>query len=433
MKGMINKSMQNWAGNLQFTPADIAYPSRSEEIRKRVLDAISANQKIRVVGSGHSWTDLIATDGLLISLDQYEGIIKNEKDEFIIRAGTKIKKLGELLFNEGLGLENLGDIDVQSIAGAISTGTHGTGICFGSIATQIEEIKFINGRGEEITCSDKENNSLFKCAQVSLGALGIITEMKCRCMPAYKLVFEAKKEKFSDVIAQLDKLIAQNRNFEFYWFPYSEVVQTRYSNITQDDVEKPGIGSFINDILLENGALKVVSELARIFPFFAPSASKLAASLVSGTKKKNWSHKVYATARLVRFNEMEYNIPIPRFKELVREVADVVAKNRFKINFPTENRFVKADDIYLSPAYNRDSAYIAAHVYKGMDYKPYFETLESIFINNGGRPHWGKMHTQKADYLCTVYPRWNDFLKWRQEMDPKGIFLNNHLHEILGC
>lgn len=425
--------VSNWGGNLRFRPDQLLKPANSQEIMSIVKDAITTGKKIRTIGSGHSWTGLIATDQILVSLDNYKGILRtDDPNSVIVKSGTKIKELGELLAANQLGLENLGDIDVQSIAGAISTGTHGTGINFGSIATQIVEMKIINGHGDEVTCSDTINPHIFKAAQVSLGALGIITEMKFRCLPAYKLYYQAKKENLHEVMQKLERTNSENRNFEFYWFPYSNIVQTKYSNATDKEVIEPGFGNFINDIVIENGLLKVVSEIVKIFPSLAPAVSKLSAKAVSDSTRLNWSHKVYATTRMVKFSEMEYNIPITCFKDVVLEVAELVERKRFKTNFPTENRFVQADDIYLSPAYNRTSAYIAAHVYKGMEYKAYFDALESVFINNNGRPHWGKMHTRKHDYLSNVYPRWNDFLSIREMMDPKCIFINDHLKDLLG-
>lgn len=426
--------MQNWSGNQEWNPQEVFSPKSEEEILGIVKNAYENKRKIRIIGTGHSFTPLVCTDQILIDLDDYQGIESVDKaaKTAVVRAGTKLNLLGKQLFENGLALENMGDVDMQSIAGSISTGTHGTGLEFGNMSTQVTEVTFINGLGERVVCSETIQPELFKCMQISLGAFGIITNLKMRCIPSYKLKLEKKKEKLDDVLAKLDNINKTNRNFEFYWMPYTDTVQTKYSNISDEPEDKSTFWSNFNDIYLENYVFKGLCEVAKAVPTLNKGISSFSAQFISSSKKTQYSHNVYATPRYVKFNEMEYNVPIEAYQDVMKDLVKCINTKKFNIHFPLENRFVKGDDIYLSPAHKRNSAYIACHVYKGKEYKPYFTALEEIFMAYDGRPHWGKMHTRTADYFRKVYPEMQTFLHYRLQHDPKGLFLNPHVKEILG-
>ncbi|HRK28151.1 MAG TPA: D-arabinono-1,4-lactone oxidase [Chitinophagales bacterium] len=431
---MAKKTWKNWSGIVSYQPQKVYMPYSEEEIVEVVKHNAARKRKMRTIGSGHSWTPLCETEQALISLDNYQGIesVNHAAMQATVYAGTKIHQLTQMLFQEGLALENLGDIDRQSIAGAISTGTHGTGINFGIIPTQIIGLKLVTASGDVVTCSAQENPDVFKAAQVSLGVLGIISTITFQCVPAYKLRYVADKENLHSCLANIDNYNAHNRNFEFYWFPYSDVCQTKFSNITDEPVQDNPVSDYLNGVVLENGIFGAVSEAVRLAPNLTTKVAKLASTLVSPFSKTNWSHKVYATPRMVKFNEMEYNLPIEQFKDTLLEVVDAFNHYRFKVHFPLENRFLKGDDIYLSPAYGRDSAHISFHVYKGMPYKAYFDAMESICRNHQGRPHWGKLHNLTAKELQPIFPKWNDFLKVRRSLDPNGLFLNGYLRQLFG-
>jgi FAD-linked oxidoreductase len=426
--------MENWAGNIKWTPKEVLLPKSEEEIADIIKKAVSSGKTIRTVGSHHSFTPLLATNSVSLSLDGMQGLISKEPNNRAVAwSGTKLKRLSEDLAENGLALENMGDINVQSVAGAISTGTHGTGITLGSVGTQVEEITFLNGLGELITLNEENNYHEFKCAQLSLGSLGVITRMKMRCKEAYNLELDIRKEKLSDVLANLDKIVNENRHFEFYSIPNSQWSQTKRSNIVG---EKAGhtskFSAFINDIVLENWALQLLCSVNKAIPSSSKTISNLIGSFISNEKKVQQSHKVFSTVRNVKFTEMEYNIPYESYQEVVKEMLKLIDKNNYHISFPQEHRFVQADDIYLSPAHNRNSAYIASHVYKGMDNTRYFKDLEDLFVAHGGRPHWGKMHTRDASFFRKAYPKFDDFLQVRSKHDPNGIFLNDHLKKVFG-
>ena len=420
----------NWSGSVRFQPKEVSYPENEAQVVALVQRCAAAGTRIRTVGAGHSFTRLIETGEVLVSLDKMSGVIAVDKAQHraVVWAGTRLRDLGPMLHAEGLALVNQGDVDAQSVAGAFSTGTHGTGISFGTLSTCILGLTLVTASGEIL----KINAHLLPAARISLGSLGIITQYELQLRPIYKLKYVAKKAKLDDVLARLEDYKTANRNFEFYWFPFTQTVQTKETNITEDAPQKNGFGKWLNDILLENGIFWIISKKARVFPFLAKMAAKLSAMGVSGSTNTNWSHLVYATPRLVRFQEMEYNLPAEHFIPALKEIVQLIEAQNFRVHFPLECRWVAPDDIWLSPANGRHSAYIAAHMYKGMQYKPYFEALEAILKKYGGRPHWGKMHTQTADSLAKLYPQWQEFQALRKQLDPQGMFLNDYLVKLFG-
>lgn len=427
-------SWENWSGSVHAQPAVIRYPTTLNEIAAIVREASARGVGVRAVGAGHSFTPLAATDGMLVSLDRFAGL---ESVDFTtrratVRAGTRIKALGEELAHHGLAQANLGDIDVQSIAGAISTGTHGTGATLGSIATQVVELTLVTGTGEIVTCSDEHNRDLFKAAQVSLGALGIIALVTLQLEPAYRLDYRWAREPLAATLANLEYERLENRNFEFYWFPYSEWALVKRSNRTEAPARPRNLLRGFNDLVMENGAFWVLSELCRLRPQLSPRMARLAGDLISGGQDVNASHRVFATTRLVRFQEMEYSIPAGAMAEAVRMIDARIRQQGILVHFPIECRYVRADDIDLSPAYARDSAYIAVHMYRGMPYRDYFAQIEPILRSFGGRPHWGKLHTLAAAELRPLYPRWDAFAAARRQLDPAGVFQNDYLRALLG-
>jgi FAD-linked oxidoreductase len=424
--------MKNWSKAIEWHPQQIAYPTSEEEIQVLVQKAMQQGKKIRMIGSGHSFNPLWVTDQILISLDKYQGLVAVDKARLqaTVRGGTKLFTLGDLLFEQGMAMENLGDIDVQSLAGTIATGTHGTGLAFGTISTQVRAIRFVNGKGEIVECSESQNVDLFKAAQVSLGVLGVITQITLQCVPAYRLELVNTTQDLNFVLDNLDQLNRDNRNFEFYYFPHATKVWTKTSNLATDQPDKVNAVHYFTEYVLENYIFKVLCELARFVPATNKAVSKISADSIPNTRKVFHSHKIYATQRLVRFNEMEYNVPIEAHGEVLKEIVKTIEGKKFNVHFPVENRVVRKDDIYLSPAYGRDSAYLACHVYNKKDYQPFFKAMEAIFKTYDGRPHWGKLHTLTHQDLVERYPKFEDFQKHRKAHDPNHIFMNAYLERL---
>jgi FAD-linked oxidoreductase len=427
---MKNNHWQNWSGSVSCNAADIAYPGSLQQLVELVRNCNRDNRGMRVFGAGHSFTALVATDELLVSLDNLAGVesVDSERNLATVWAGTRLKHLGEALFAHKVAQENLGDIDEQSIAGAVSTGTHGTGINFGSIATQIEALTIVTASGDVVECSPEQNHDLFKAAQVSFGALGIIAKVTLRLQPSYRLRRESRRASLDECLSNLEQLKQSNRNYEFFWFPYSDYCQQKTLNETSD--APTPVSKF--SLLMENRVFWLLSECCRLMPGMSASVSRLSGRLIPTVSEVNYSHRIFPTPRLVRFQEMEYNVPAENFADTLLEIRDCIDRNKFAVHFPVECRFVRADDIWLSPASGRDSAYLAVHMYRGMPYREYFDALEPILQKHQGRPHWGKMHTMTASQLAERYPRWEDFCRLRYEMDPKGIFLNPYLKQMLG-
>lgn len=432
IKSDVNKPWSNWSGSVECTPKQILYPKSIEEVITIVQRAKHSGKYVRVVGSGHSFPPLNYTDQLMVSLDLLEGIVNlNEAEKTVtVYAGTKLKKLGEALEELGYAQENLGDINAQSIAGAISTGTHGTGIRFGNLSTQVVALWLVTPEGKLFECSETKNEDFFKAAQVSLGLLGIIVKVKLQVVPLYRLHQRTFHMNLDECIAQAETLRDQNRNFEFFWFPYTKSVQVKLLNETDLPPSESRAWNDWKTNVLENYAFGFLSMLCRLFPSLCKSISRLSASSIPNTDVVDVSHRIYATPRLVRFQEMEYFVPIEHFETVMREMEQKIEEGQYAVHFPIEVRFVKADDIWLSPAYERDCAVFAVHMYKGMPYEEYFKAMEEIFLRYDGRPHWGKHHHLTKEQMLKLYPKWKDFLKLRKLFDPYDIFLNPYLRKL---
>ena len=424
----------NWAGNVNFDPSSVVAIQTEDQIPRVIEAAIRDQLPLRMMGSGHSFYPLISTPGISVSLEGLQGVVAVDAAQMQgwVWAGTPIRALGTQLHDLGYAMENLGDIDVQSIAGAVSTGTHGTGITLGSISSQVVGLEFWNGRGQKVEVHAGKNSDLLNAARVSLGSLGIITKLQLKLQPKFILEMKQTKESLGSILEQLETNINGERNFEFFWFPHTETALVKRSHLTQEAPLKATFSQKFNDIVLENMALGALSGICRWVPPLTPKVSQFCAVAAGESYRRDWSHRVFATDRWVKFLEMEYAVPIESFKDVVNEIQTEIKKSRHRVHFPIECRFVKGDSIWLSPAHGRDSALIAVHMYQGMPYRPYFDAMEKIFRKYDGRPHWGKLHSLRSEELQILYPKWNDFQQLRLEMDPHSVFLTDHLKRIFG-
>ncbi|HEX2349501.1 MAG TPA: D-arabinono-1,4-lactone oxidase [Ktedonobacterales bacterium] len=425
---------RNWSGSVTCAPREVIAPTSLDELAGAVGEIGRDGRRLRVVGSGHSFTPLVQTDDALLRMDHLSGITSFDAERGLVTVlgGTPLKQLGDALLKRRVAQENLGDIDVQTITGAISTGTHGTGVRFGNLATQVAALTLATASGELVELSPERDPETFKAAQVSLGALGVIAAVTLRVVPAKRLRYQTRRERIESLIAHLEQYKAENSHFEFFWFPYTRWAQAKFTNETDAQPTSANLWTEFNRVVLENGVFWAFSEASRLAPALSPSICKASAWGIASTTAVDYSHRLYATPREVRFQEMEYNLPAQHFAAAMAEIEEVITRERFAVNFPVECRFVRGDDIWLSPAYQRDSAYIAVHMYQGMPYRAYFDAIEAIFQRYDGRPHWGKIHTLTAETLATRYPRWQDFLRVRERLDPQGVFLNDYLRRLFG-
>ena len=424
----------NWSRYVQFTPQQIIRPDSLGELQRIVGESGRNGRHMRVVGSGHSFTPLMRTEDLLISLDNWQGIeeIDVAKGSVKVRGGTKLHYLGEALFAHGVAQEYHGDFDAQSISGAISTATHGTGINFGTLSTQVEGLTLVTANGDLLECSPEHNSAIFKAAQVSLGMLGVIAYVTLRVVPTKRLHLQSRRMRLGDCLKDIEKFKQENAHFSFLWMPRTDWVQVKFLNGTTEPVSKSSSRGNDKKVVVRNWINGLISESCRLLPSLTGVVSKLWASSIPNTDKVDYSHRIFAIPHPLRFQELEYNIPAEHIEAVIGEMQACMALHRFNVHFPIEYRFVHADDIWLSPAYQRASCYIAVPMYRGMEYKAYFHHLEEIFRRYQGRPHWGKVHTQTAESLSQLYPRWHDFLRIRARLDPQGVFLNSYLRELFG-
>ena len=425
---------KNWSGYVECPSTPVLTPGSGAELATTLADAVRDGRSVRLVGAGHSFSPMVASDGVIVSLDRLQGILSVDAATRVARvhAGTRLYALGAALAQRGLAMENLGDINVQSIAGATSTGTHGTGLGFGNLATQIGALKFVTADGREVVASPDENPELFAGGRIALGSLGVLTEVSLRLVPAYRLRLERGRMDLEECLAQADALVAANRQFEFYWLPHTETVLTKKWNITDAPVDKSGVGRWVSDVLLENIAFGLLCDVGKAVPSLCPPLSRFCASLVSASEQVDASWSMLSTVRQLRFNEMEWSLPAERGADALREIKALIARREFPLMFPLEYRWVRGDDLWLSPNHGRDSVHISVHQYCGMPFEGYFDAVQAICLNHGGRPHWGKVHSLKAAQLARLYPRWDDFLALREKMDPKGLFLTPYLRGLFG-
>ncbi|MEZ4868680.1 MAG: D-arabinono-1,4-lactone oxidase [Caldilineaceae bacterium] len=401
----------NWSGSVSCTPHTFAAPTSEAEISACIAEARRRHSTVRVVGTGHSFVPLCASDEVLLTLDGLQGIVTPAPDVnsssaapyATFWAGTKIHQVGDPLWAQGLSMANMGDIDRQSLAGAISTGTHGTGHTLGNIATQVAALRLALASGEIIDCSPTQEPEIFQAAQVSLGALGVITQITLRCPPAYYLHERTWVATFAECVAQLDDLIAHNRHFEFFWAPSEDRCAMKTLNPTADT------------------------------QLDAPHQPDATGRMVRYVREEriDRSYRIFPSERNLKFNEMEYAVPAANGPGCLHELRELMQHRFPEVLWPIEYRTLAADDIWLSPAYGRATVTISIHQAAELPYQPFFAAAEAIFRNHQGRPHWGKIHTQNATTLADLYPAWTRFQTVRTHLDPDGRFLNDHLRMIL--
>jgi len=424
----------NWAGNQQTGTVLLSKPQTESELQQVVQSAQLSGRRVKAVGSGHSFTAIAVSEEVLVDLSDYDEIVAIDKinQTVTVQSGIQLSKLNQALYENSLAMQNLGDIAYQTIAGAISTSTHGTGAKFTGIANQVVALRVVLADSSIVECSANVNAQLFSCARVGLGALGLISTVTLKVVSAFNLAVIEEPMRVDDVLQNLDLHIDSNDHFEFFWVPHTGWALTKRNNRNSLPVEPMSkMSHWYSKTLMENYAFGAVCMLGKARPSLIP---KLAKALPSSGRNEysDASHKVFASKRIIKFYEMEYAIPREACAEALNRVRRMVTDSGFFLNFPVEVRFTAPDEIPLSTASNRESAYIAVHIYKGMNYVPYFKEVESIMNSYQGRPHWGKLHFQSAATLASRYPQWDVFQSVRNQVDPQRMFSNQYLETVLG-
>lgn len=422
---------RNWGRSQESRPQHVVRASSVDDVVEAVAFARDQRLPIKTIGAGHSFTDIAATDGVQLDVASLDGVLAVDGSLVTLGAGTNLFQLPALLGEHGLALENMGDIDKQTIAGAISTGTHGTGARFGGIATQVEGMTLVTADGSVLTVGP----DLLPAARVGLGALGVITDVTLRCVPDFVMHAVERPEPLEEVLDGWLERAASVDHFEFYWFPHTEQALTKTNTrMPADTPRKPQhpVAAWIDDELMPNGLYVLLCRLGMIAPGTTPPLNRLANRLVAERQVTDGWHEVFTSPRRVRFREMEYALPVEAVPEALRAVRAAIDANGWRITFPVEVRVAAADDNWLSTAQGRQTGYIAVHRYYREDPTEYFEAVEAIAREHGGRPHWGKMHFRTADDLRPAYPHFDDFLAVRDRLDPDRVFTNPYLERVLG-
>ena len=416
----------NWAREQRCAPERVERPRDEGELARVVRGA----RKLRAVGSGHSFTDIACTDGVLVDLAHMRNVLAVDGTDVTVEAGITLRDLGEELAARGLALENQGDVDSQTLAGAVSTATHGTGGRFRNLSAQVVGMRIVNGAGDLVEVTEEDE---LRAARVSLGALGVIAAVTVRCVPAFRIHRVDEPRSLDEVLPRLDQLVDGADHFEAFVLPYTRTALTLTSERT-DHPPRPRsrLGAAFQDLVVENALLGAAFRTGRLRPSLIPAINRLLARLMSRVEHLDASNRVYANERRVLFTEMEYAIPRERAIEAVERVLALIERRRLPVGFPIELRVVAPDHAYLSTAYGRPTAYIAVHQYRGMEFETYFRAVERIMDEYGGRPHWGKRHYQSAHTLAPRYPDWERFQSVRRRFDPEGRFANDYTDRVLG-
>jgi FAD-linked oxidoreductase len=427
----------NWAGNQTCHPVEVATPRRPDEVSAAILRAGTRGIPVKVAGAGHSFTALAATDGLQLRLDQLTGItgVDRERGRVRVLAGTPLHVLNPALHALGLALPNLGDIDRQSLAGAISTGTHGTGIRLQGIAAAVSGLVLALADGSLLECSADVEPRVFQAARVGLGALGVITEVELQCVPAFRLHAKEFSADLHEVLERVQDDVEAHDHVDMHWFPLTDRVLVKHNDRVDDrhrGAPLPRWRALLDDELLSNRLFEVTNRAATAAPAIVPRLNSVSARLLGAREYTDDSWRVFVAERKVRFRESEYAVPRAAVADVVMQVRSWLERHRAPLTFPLELRFTGADDIWLSTAYERQNAYIAIHQYHRMDDYGAFAAFEAIVAEHAGRPHWGKLHTLGVEELHELYPRFDDFLEVRHQLDPGRRFANAHLDHVLG-
>jgi L-gulono-1,4-lactone dehydrogenase len=425
----------NWSRNVVSHPRRVEHPASTEEVVALLQVARSQSLPVKAYGAAHSFTPIAATDGMLLRLDRMNRVLAHDAATGRVRvqAGISLRKLNPELLALGLALPNLGDVDPQSVAGAISTGTHGTGGRLHGIAAAVVGVQLVTADGQVVEVD--EQHPWFGAARVSLGALGIITEVTLQCVPAFLLHAREEPMPLPEVIEHLPELIQENDHFEFYWFPHTEKALVKRNNRVPDGTKRAPVGRvrhLIDDELLSNGVFGLLNEVAVRRRSLVPRLNRISGSALSPREYVDHSHEVFVSQRRVRFRESEFAMPRPALPDVITALQSWFEAGHETISFPIEVRFTGADDIWMSTGHERDNCYVAVHHFHRSDPSAYFAAAQDIFTAHEGRPHWGKLNTVDAAYLRKQYARFDDFVAVRDEADPERVFTNPYLDRVLG-
>ena len=431
-------SWSNWAGNQRADGVTVIEPRDTGEIAAAIRGAAERGQRVKPIGAGHSFTAIGKPTGVQLVLDNMTGLRSVDRETGIVtvEAGTRLHRLNELLAGEGLAMTNLGDIEVQSISGAVSTGTHGTGSRYGGIATQILGLEMVLADGSVVTCSPDERPELWSAARVGLGALGVITAITLQTVPLFAIKAEEGPMSLDELLSRFDELTEEYDHFEAYWFPHTDSALTKRNTrqpLHQGLEPMSAWKEWLDDEFLSNTVFGWTIALGKRRSSLIRPLNRMASKALGTRVFTDLSYKVFTSPRRVRFCEMELAIPRAKAVEAIQDVVKAVESSGMDISFPVELRVAAADDVPLSTASERESAYLAFHLPAGVDYNDYFGLVADALEVYEPRPHWGKLHEMDEAVLSRRYARFGEFVALRDSLDPGGVFTNDYLDRVLGA
>ena len=429
---------ESWSGLESAHPVRVTAPASPAEVVDAVVAARAEGLTVKMVGSGHSFTGIAVADGMMLRPDRLVGIRAVDRDAMTVTvlAGTPLHELNRRLHGLGLALHNMGDIDRQTVAGAISTGTHGTGGLWASLSAQVAELELVLADGSLVRAAPDGTAleaDLFAAARIGLGALGIITAVTFRVEPAFTLDAVERPMSWSEVVEGFDELVEKNTYAEAYWFPHTDRMLTKRNNRTLDEAEPLSRWrAYVDDELLSNQVFGALNRVGNAVPRAVGRINRLSSRAMASRTYSDASHRVFTSPRRVVFREMEYAVPRALGMQALTEVRALIDQSGWRISFPVEIRHAPADDVWLSTAHERESVYLAFHVNAQTDHTDYFSGVERLMRAYDGRPHWGKLHARTAADLAPAYPRFGDFVALRDRVDPDRLFTNDYLDRVLG-
>ncbi|HEX6578010.1 MAG TPA: D-arabinono-1,4-lactone oxidase [Jiangellaceae bacterium] len=429
---------RNWARTVEGRPTRIAVPSDAAEVAATMVAAGRDGLRVKPVGSGHSFTPVAVTDGVQVRLDRLTGLLDIDVDPAsgrgvaTVAAGTPLHAFNTDLARHGLGLANMGDVAVQTVSGAVATGTHGTGREVAALAEQIAGLEIALPDGSLVRCSAGHEADLFQAARLGLGALGVVTALTFRVEPAFLLHAVDERGSLAEILDRFEDYAA-GEHVEFHWLPFTDAVQLKRNSRTSGPARPLGrFRAWWEGDVVENLGIGLVQRVTRAVPRWTPLVNGTVAGLISRRDYVDAAPMVFSSVRRVRFHEMEYALPRGVAVAALREFRRITDEGPWRIAFPVQVRLAPADDVWLSTAYGRDTVYVACHAYPRTDYGGWFAAAEDLFVSFGGRPHWGKLHTRDAAYLRGVFPRLDEFRAVRDRVDPGRVMANGYLQRVLG-
>ncbi len=426
---------RNWSGLTTTTPTEVHAPTSTAAVVAAVSRARELGTTVKMPGTGHSFTGIAAPEGIMLDPTGLSGLLQvdHTANTVTARAGTPLHVLNSTLEGLGLSLHNMGDIAEQTIAGATSTGTHGTGGTLGSLSAQVAGVELVTGNAEVLRIDADENPDLFGAARLGLGALGILTEITFKVEPVFTLEAHEFPMLWDEALARFDELSADNHHFEMYWFPHTDRILAKANNRTLDDPRPLGrFRHWLDDEFLSNTLFGLVNKVGNRRPSWIPRINDISGRMLSERTYSDVPHRVFTSPRTVVFREMEYAVPREVGLDALREVRRWIDDSGINVSFPVEIRTTPADDLALSTASGRASMYLAFHMNEQTDHTAYFAGVEDILKRYDGRPHWGKLNTRTAADLAPAYPRWEEFQAIRDKLDPERVFSNTYLRRVLG-